>query len=164
MAMGGATLFESVGLKAGLGALAAGMLLAGAAQTRELYKSLANLKDLFLIGFFLQIGYLGLPTEYMWFVAFALTLVIFLRPVLYFLLFVVFQLRARTALLASAALFSYSEFGLVIAAFAVESGELSQRWLTTLALAVSLSSRNAWIIARSSRSMARSGFDRRAAC
>jgi predicted Kef-type K+ transport protein len=139
VAMGGATLFESVGLKAGLGALAAGMLLAGASQTRELYKSLVNLKDLFLIGFFVQIGYFGLPTEHMWFVALALILLIFLRPVLYFLLFVLFQLRARTALLAGAALFSYSEFGLVVAAFAVESGELSQQWLTTLALAVSLS-------------------------
>lgn len=139
MAMGSAALFESVGLKAGLGALAAGMLLTGTEQTRELYKSLANLKDLFLIGFFLQIGYFGLPTEHMWFVAFALIVLIFLRPVIYFLLFVVFQLRARTSLLAGAALFTYSEFGLVVAAFAVESGALSRQWLTTLALAVSLS-------------------------
>ena len=139
MAMSGAAIFESVELKGGLGALAAGMLLAGAAQTRELYKSLINLKDLFLIGFFLQIGSFGLPTGHMWLVAIALTALIFLRPVIYFLLFVLFRLRARTALLASAALFSYSEFGLVIADAAVESGDLSPQWFTTLALAVTLS-------------------------
>ncbi len=139
LALGGAELFESVGLKGGLGALLMGLVLSNSRLTKELYNSLIDLKDLFLIGFFLQIGYYGLPEKHMWFVALALACLIFLRPLIYYLLFVAFQLRARTSLLASSALFNYSEFGLVVAAFAVANGTLPAEWLTTIALAVSIS-------------------------
>lgn len=139
VALGAGQLFEAFHLKAGLGALVAGLILSNAAQTKELATSLMDLKDLFLIGFFLQIGYYGLPTEHMWFVAGALGLLIFLRPMIYYLLFVGFRLRARTSLLASAALFNYSEFGLVVTAFAMANMGLPPEWLTTIALAVSIS-------------------------
>ena len=62
VALGGAELFELVNLKGGLGALIFGILLGGTNKSNELYKNLINLKDLFLIGFFLQIGYYGLPS------------------------------------------------------------------------------------------------------
>lgn len=139
LALGGAEIFELAGLKGGLGALMLGVILSNSPLTKELYGSLIDLKDLFLIGFFLQIGYYGLPEHHMWFVATALALLIFLRPVIYFLLFVAFRLRARTALLGSAGLFNYSEFGLIVAAYAVAQGTLSPEWLTTIALAVTLS-------------------------
>lgn len=139
LAMGGAELFEAVGLKGGLGALLLGVLLSNSPLTKELYVSLIDLKDLLLIGFFLQIGYYGLPEQHMWFVAIALALLIFLRPIIYFFLFVLFRLRARTSMLTSAALFNYSEFGLVVTAYAVTNGTLSPEWLTTIALAVSIS-------------------------
>ena len=108
-------------------------------MSSELYSSLIGLKDLLLIGFFLQIGFYGLPEAHMWYVAMALSLLIFLRPLIYFGLFVLFKLRARTALLAGAGLFNYSEFGLIVAAYAVSSGALSGEWLTTIALALTLS-------------------------
>ena len=54
--LGGAVLFESVGVKADLGALVLGVVLAGHPKTNELAKSLLSFKDLFLIGFFLSIG------------------------------------------------------------------------------------------------------------
>ena len=139
LALGGAGLFEAAGLKGGLGALALGLALAGTDSARELYKGLAGMKDLFLIGFFLSIGYYGLPTGAMWLVAGALCLLIFLRPLIYYGLFAAFKLRARTALLGGAALFSYSEFGLIVASVAVGNGLLGAEWLTTLALAVTLS-------------------------
>ena len=139
LALGGAELFESVGLKGGLGALLVGLILSNSGLTRELYNSLIDLKDLFLIGFFLQIGYYGLPEQHMWFVATALAFLIFLRPMIYYFLFVGFRLRARTSLLASSALFNYSEFGLVVAVYAVAGGLLPQEWVTTIALAVSIS-------------------------
>jgi glutathione-regulated potassium-efflux system ancillary protein KefC len=139
MALGGAELFESFNLKGSLGALVMGLVLSNSAPAKELYNSLIGLKDLFLIGFFLQIGYYGLPTEHMWFVAGALSLLIFLRPVIYYALFVAFKLRARTSLLASCSLFNYSEFGLVVTAFAMSTGALPPEWLTTIALAVSIS-------------------------
>ncbi len=139
IALGVAEVFESVHLKGGLGALLAGMLLGNSERSKELYSSLMGLKDLFLIGFFLQIGYYGLPSIEMIFVAIILGLLIFIRPVLYYLLFTAFKLRARTSLLASMALFNYSEFGLIVAAIATQQGVLPPEWLTTLALAVSIS-------------------------
>lgn len=139
LALGGAELFEAAGLKGGLGALVCGLILSNSRLTKELYNSLIDLKDLFLIGFFLQIGYYGLPEQHMWFVAIALAFLIFLRPMIYYLLFVSFRLRARTSLLASSALFNYSEFGLIVAAYAVANGMLPPEWITTIALAVTIS-------------------------
>lgn len=138
-AIGGAELFEVVNLKGGLGALVFGLLLANNPRSNELYKNLLNLKDLFLIGFFLQIGYYGLPSMEMFLVAITLSLLIFLRPLIYYFLLVLFKVRARTAFLSGVALFNYSEFGLIVATIAVTNGLLSPEWLTTLALAMSIS-------------------------
>lgn len=138
-ALGAAQLFELFNLKGGLGALIFGVLIGSSERSNELYKNLLNLKDLFLIGFFLQIGYYGLPSLEMVYVAVALALLIILRPVIYYFLLVMFRIRARTAFLSGIALFNYSEFGLIVAAIAVSGGILSQEWLTTLALAVSFS-------------------------
>lgn len=139
VAVGMGALFESLHLKAGLGALVAGVLLGNSGKSAELYKSLLNFKDIFLIGFFLQIGYSGLPSLQMMLVALVLGGLVFLRPMLYYFLLVAFKLRARTALLSGLSLFNYSEFGLIVAALAVQSGLLPNEWLTTLALAMSLS-------------------------
>jgi len=139
LALSAAQTFEWLGLKGGLGALLIGVLLSNSAGSKEIYRHMIGLKDLFLIGFFLQIGFYGLPTEHMWLVALTLSALIFLRPLIYFCFFLVFKLRARTALLAGAGLFTYSEFGLVVAAYAVSEGVLSPEWLTTIALAVTLS-------------------------
>ena len=139
VALGAAELFEAAGLKGGLGALFLGVILSNSSQTKELARHMIELKDLFLVGFFLQIGYYGLPTGHMWLVALALSCLIFLRPVIYYALFIMTGLRARTSLLAGTALFNYSEFGLVVAAFAVADGLLSVEWLTTIALAVTIS-------------------------
>ncbi len=139
LALGGAELFEVVGLKGGLGALCLGLLLSNAPFTKELYTRLIDLKDLFLVGFFLQVGFYGLPEKHMLLVAVVLGFLIFLRPLIYYLLFVAFRLRARTSLLAGAALFNYSEFGLVVAAAAVTTGLLSAEWVTVIALAISIS-------------------------
>lgn len=139
LALGGAELFEAVGLKGGLGALCLGLLLSNAPFSKELYTRLIDLKDLFLVGFFLQVGFYGIPEQHMLLVAIVLGLLIFLRPMIYYLLFVAFHLRARTSFLASAALFNYSEFGLVVAAYAVTIGMLQPEWVTTIALAISIS-------------------------
>ena len=138
-ALGAYELFELVHLKGGLGALLLGVLLGPAEKSSELYKSLLSLKDLFLIGFFLQIGFFGLPSPEMLMVALALSLLIFLRPLIYYFLLVGFGLRARTAFVAGFSLFNYSEFGLIVGAIAVGTGMLSPEWLTTLALAMAIS-------------------------
>ncbi len=140
-AMGAAELFEALSLKGGLGAIVAGMLIGHGNRTKadELYKQLSGLKNLLLIGFFLQIGYYGFPKLELLAVAVVLGLLIVLRPLIYFALLTAFGLRARTAWLTGLSLFNYSEFGLIVAAIAAQSGMLGQEWITTLALAMALS-------------------------
>ncbi|MBD2858661.1 cation:proton antiporter [Spongiibacter sp. KMU-158] len=139
LAMGAGSLFEALHLKAGLGALCIGALLAGGNKSNELYKSLGPLKDLLLTAFFLSVGYYGLPSGDMIVVALLLSALVFLRPLIYFLVLVAFRLRVRTSLLAGVGLFTYSEFGLIVAALAVQAGKLEPEWLTTLAVAMALS-------------------------
>ncbi len=141
LALGAAQLFESFSLKGGLGALVFGMLIAQshAEKAKELYTQLSGLKNLLLIGFFVQIGYYGFPELELLAVAVVLGLLIALRPLIYFALFTAFGLRARTSWLTSLSLFNYSEFGLIVAAIAAESGFLGPEWITTLALAMALS-------------------------
>ena len=140
-AFGAAALFEAVSLKGGLGALLIGMLVARshAGKAKELYEQLAGLKNLLLIGFFLQIGYYGFPSLPLMIVAAVLGVLVVLRPMIYFWLATFFGLRARTGWLSGLALFNYSEFGLIVAAIAVQNGVLTDDWVTTLALAMSLS-------------------------
>ncbi|MEE3159965.1 MAG: cation:proton antiporter, partial [Pseudomonadota bacterium] len=62
LALGGYELFDALGVKGDLGALILGVLVAGHNKSSELYKTLMSFKDLFLIGFFLSIGFAALPT------------------------------------------------------------------------------------------------------
>jgi glutathione-regulated potassium-efflux system ancillary protein KefC len=52
LALLGAQLFDSVGIKGDLGALLIGVLLAGDQKAKELARNLLYFKDLFLVGFF----------------------------------------------------------------------------------------------------------------
>ncbi len=54
-------------------------------------------------------------------------------------IFTRFNIRARTSLLATLSLSTYSEFGLIVAAIGVQSGWLGNEWLVTIALALSFS-------------------------
>ncbi|MEP3591139.1 MAG: cation:proton antiporter, partial [Marinobacter sp.] len=53
--------FQAVGLSSELGALVFGAILANHPRSQELAKSLWSVKEIFLVGFFLQIGIDGLP-------------------------------------------------------------------------------------------------------
>ena len=139
LAFGAAGLFSMLNLKADLGALLAGILLSSTPQSREIAKTLLGFKDLFLIGFFLSIGLSGLPSTEMLLLALFLTAFVWLKPVLYFLLFVLARLRSRTAFLSALALFNYSEFGLIVIALLVSESWLSKEWLTMMAVALSFS-------------------------
>ena len=139
IALGGYELFSSLQLKGDLGALIFGMLLASQKKSNELYKSLMGFKDIFLIGFFLSIGFTALPSWDTLSIAAGLTLLLPLKFTLFFALFFLFKVRARTAFLASLALMNFSEFGLIVAITSVANGWMSADWLVAIALAVSLS-------------------------
>jgi predicted Kef-type K+ transport protein len=135
----GYALFESVGLKGDLGALAIGMLLAPAAGAPALSRALFNVKELLLVGFFLSIGLAALPSTEGLLVAIGLVLLLPLKTLLYLLVFSRFRLRSRTTTLASLTLTNYSEFGLIVATLATAQGWLPIDWLVTLAVTVALS-------------------------
>ncbi len=93
--------FEAVGLSSELGALVLGAMLANHPRAQELAKSLWSVKEMFLVGFFLQIGIGGLPDgEALLFAAVAL-LVVPLKGVLFFFLLLAFRLRSRSSFLSA---------------------------------------------------------------
>lgn len=135
----GAEFFAAVGMKADLGALIAGMLVAGHSSAKNMANALFNMKELFLVSFFLNIGLGGLPNFDHLIIALVLTLFLIVKIILYFLTLTKFKLRSRTSLFASFTLANYSEFGLIVASLATYKGWLSQDWLIITALTVSLS-------------------------
>lgn len=139
LAVGSYELFELVSIKGDLGALLIGMFLASHTKASEINKSLMSFKDLFLIGFFLSIGFTALPDWKMLGLSAILTLFLPVKFVLFFALFSLLKLRCRTAYLSALTLSNFSEFGLIVAALSVKAGWLSNEWLVILALAVSLS-------------------------
>ncbi len=132
----GAGGFELVGLKADLGALILGVLLAGHEKSSELAKILLGLKELLLVGFFLTIGLSGVPTLAAVGVSGLLVVAVVFKAALFFLLLTRFKLRARSSLLASLSLANYSEFGLIVAAVGVSQGWLNPEWLVIISLAL----------------------------
>ncbi|MBL8258598.1 MAG: cation:proton antiporter [Candidatus Competibacteraceae bacterium] len=131
--------FEQIGLSPELGALLLGALLAGHPRATELSRSLWSLKEILLVGFFLQIGLLGWPSPAIAGGAVLLALLLPLKAGLFFFILVGFRLRARTAFLTALALASYSEFALIVVKFMVGGGQLSADWLVLLALTIALS-------------------------
>jgi predicted Kef-type K+ transport protein len=125
--------FEAVGLSSELGALIFGAMLANHPRSQELAKSLWSVKEVFLVGFFLQIGIGGLPGVDGLIFALVATLVLPLKGILFFFLLLLFRLRSRSGFLSALSLTNYSEFGLIVASVALP------QWLAPLAITVALS-------------------------
>lgn len=141
MALGpGYFAFEAVGIKGDLGALIMGLLFATHRRAIEMSKALFSVKELFLVGFFLLIGMNAGPT---WADAgLALLLCLILLPLTfigYVWLGRLFGLRNRTAIRTGLVLSNFSEFSIIVAAFGVTAGLLTERWLTVIAIAVAVS-------------------------
>jgi predicted Kef-type K+ transport protein len=124
---------ELMVLSSELGALAFGAMLAKHKRAIELSNALWSIKEVFLVGFFLQIGISGLPGADALAFAVVMALLLPLKGFLFFLLFVMFRLRARSAFLSSVSLTNYSEFGLIVASVVLP------QWLIPLAITVALS-------------------------
>lgn len=139
LALGGAQVFELVGLKGDLGALVLGVVIASHRKADEMAKTMLGFKDLFLLAFFLSIGLSGQLTLEAVLVGVAITPFVFLKSALFLVLLSAFKLRARTSLLASLNLTNFSEFGLIVAAVGVANNWLDSRWLIVIAIALSLS-------------------------
>ena len=99
--------------------------------------SLLAFKDLFLIGFFLNIGLNATVSMHVVAAALLLVTLMPLKVILFYALLGMFRLRARTSFLTSLSLANYSEFGLIIGAIGYGNGWLSSDWLGVMALAMS---------------------------
>ncbi|HBJ72264.1 MAG TPA: potassium transporter Kef, partial [Actinobacteria bacterium] len=135
-ALSGSALFDAVGIKGAVGALAAGLLLSNTEKADELSKNMLGLKDIFLVGFFLSVGMTQFPDGIGIAIAAALILILPLKALLYFLLFSMRFLRARTSWQASLDLANYSEFGLILLVVAAGVGWIPSIWIAVLALAI----------------------------
>jgi len=135
----GAKGFDIVGLKADLGALFVGVLVGWHPKSSALRKSLNQITDLLLVGFFLQIGLEGALTWQGLGWALFLTLLLPIKSAGFFALLTRFHLRARTSWMAALSLSTYSEFGLIVMALGVEQGWIGSEWLVVIALALSIS-------------------------
>ncbi|UCH40841.1 MAG: cation:proton antiporter, partial [Gammaproteobacteria bacterium] len=138
LAFGGYALFEAVDVKGDLGALIIGAMLASHPLAGDVSKRLLGLKDLLLVGFFLSIGMSGDLTVSAVLIALLLAVLAIFKVVLFFALFTRFRMRARTATLSSLTLANYSEFGLIVGAIAASNAWLSEDWLVTIALALTM--------------------------
>ena len=139
LALGGAELFELGGVKDDLGALIMGLLISAHPKASEMSKTILGFKDLFLVGFFLSIGMTGVLSLQALVIGALLVPLVFIKSILFFGLMTRFKLRARTSLLATLNLSSYSEFGLIVAAIGVANGWIAADWLVVISIALSLS-------------------------
>ena len=122
----------------------------------ELAKTLLSFKDLFLVGFFLNIGISGSPSLAAVGIAILLALVMPIKAAFFFSILTRFKLRARNAMLASLGLANYSEFGLIVAAIGVANGWIGADWLVILAVALSIT----FVMAAPANSMAHAIYAR----
>jgi predicted Kef-type K+ transport protein len=138
LALGGSAVFDFVGVKADLGALLLGVLLSGNEKSGELAKSLLTFKEIFLVAFFLSIGFNGAPSVMALLIAIALAILMLAKSYLFFRLLTKFKLRSQTSFLTSLSLSNYSEFGLIVGAIGVANGWMSGEWLVIIAVALAI--------------------------
>lgn len=134
LSLGASQLFEWVGLSAELGVLLIGALLAGHEKADEMSKKLWGLKETFLIFFFLHIGLGGFPNFEDYPLVVLLILLLPIKFILFFALFIFFKLRSRTAFMGAITLTSYSEFTIIAGGIAANAGIISSELVVVLAL------------------------------
>lgn len=139
LALAGGVLAQKVGISSDIGALLMGVMLAGHVDIDDLSNKLWGLKETFLAAFFLQIGLADLPGYDEIVQVLELLSLLPLQGILFFALFLLVGLRARTAFVSSLALMTYSEFALITSNTVVEANLLPPTWESTIGLAVALS-------------------------
>lgn len=136
MALAGGELAERLGISKDLGAVWMGVLIGGHPDSKDLSQKLWGLKEVFIVGFFLEIGLHGLPNAVEGNRALLLLAALPLQGILFFLLMIWSGLRARTSFVAALALTTYSEFALIVSGPLIKLGLLDEGWGETLGLAV----------------------------
>lgn len=132
-------IFSYLGLSGHLGALIAGATLANHPESESISKELWSVKELLLLALFLSIGLYGLPSSSSLPLFLALMVFLPIKGLLFFLLFLIFRLRVRTAFVASLGLTAYSEFTLVVAYYLQQAGSLPAEFVSLIAVVTAVS-------------------------
>ena len=114
-------------------------MLADHRRAQELTNVLWGLKELFLVGFFLNIGFSGPPSWDAFRDGAWLLLFLPFQGIIFFVLLIGSGLRARTSFLTAVSLTTYSEFSLIVTDVAVKNQLLGEQWLVVAAVMVALS-------------------------
>jgi predicted Kef-type K+ transport protein len=85
------------------------------------------------VGFFLEIGLGGFPDTSGFYMIGILLLILPLKAILFYGLFIAFKLRARTGFLSTVTLTAYSEFTLIAGAVAASAGIIPSEVIMILA-------------------------------
>lgn len=139
LAIGGATLFEAFNLSGELGALVAGMILASDEHADVLGDKLWGIKEAFLVGFFMDIGLIGFPPFDNFYLIAVLLLLLPIKSILFYTLFMIFKMRARSGYLATISLTAYSEFTLIAGSVAAANGYIPESAIIILGLLTAFS-------------------------
>ncbi|MGM0745612.1 MAG: cation:proton antiporter [Bacteroidota bacterium] len=139
LALGGASLFEFFNLSGELGALAAGMLLASDERADQIGRKMWGVKETFLVGFFMDVGLTGFPSFSDYYFIIVILLILPVKAILFYFLFMQFKFRARTGFLASISLTAYSEFTLIAGVVASQNGFIPESTMVILGLIVAIS-------------------------
>jgi predicted Kef-type K+ transport protein len=139
LAMGGDVLFNAFNLSGELGALVVGMIFANDEHGDQLEKKIWGIKEAFLVGFFLEIGLGGFPVFSSYIFIGVMLLLLPVKFILFYGLFMQFRLRSRTAFLSTTTLTAYSEFTLIAGAVAASAEIIPAEYVTILGLLTAIS-------------------------
>nr|WP_120491235.1 cation:proton antiporter family protein [Corynebacterium lactis] len=136
IAVGAYSFFELAGVSGSLGSLIAGILLSGHPVAERFSKALISVRELLLVGFFIQIGLGGLPDAGGFLIAGILVVFLVAKAAAFIVILGRVGMSARTSALSGVILANYSEFGLIVMAVAVQQGVLPKSWTSIMAVAV----------------------------
>ena len=139
LAMGGDVLFNAFNLSGELGALVVGMIFANDEHGDQLEKKIWGIKEAFLVGFFLEIGLGGFPASTSYIFIGVMLLLLPVKFILFYGLFMQFRLRSRTAFLSTTTLTAYSEFTLIAGAVAASAEIIPAEYVAILGLLTAIS-------------------------
>lgn len=134
---GCAALFQSIGFSIEIGALLAGISLAGLPYTQEISSRLRPLRDFFVVVFFINLGaqlsfsnlLVTLPV-----VIVSSLIVIFIKPMIVMITMGLLGYTKRTSFKAAVTLGQISEFSLVLGTIALSKGRVSENFVSILTL------------------------------
>lgn len=134
-------LFQYVGFSFEIGSLIAGMSFALSPYRREIANKLISLRDFFLVLFFIGIGMqlqFGAITEYIWVIIILTVFVLFVKPLLVWVMMKRYGFTNKTSLKSGMSLGQISEFSFLLIGIGISLGHIKDPSLMSVMMFVGL--------------------------